>query len=149
MTYRACANADGTEKFPLMSIGRACRPRPFREKYGHELGFDYYFNKAWMNRESFFAGLKRFDLDATPGRKAALLIDNCSARGTAQTLPDLQHIEIIFLPQNPLPAPPNFSRTRLPGQCAVHRSRCLQNRPANGYELDARHLAGDERRNYL
>lgn len=57
ITCLACCNWDGSEKFPLMVIGRANRPRPFGKKSGQELGFDYHHNKkAWMNQVLFLRG---------------------------------------------------------------------------------------------
>jgi len=93
ITYLACANIDGSEKFPLMIIGRSKRPRVFKKKTGQQLGFDYHNNKkAWMNSGLFFAWLHRFDdyIAQTPGRKVALLLDNCSAHGKIDTIPKLK-----------------------------------------------------------
>ena len=45
MTFLGCCNSDGSEKYPLTRIGNSVRPRPFKGKYGHELGFDHYANK--------------------------------------------------------------------------------------------------------
>eukprot|EP00171_Calliarthron_tuberculosum_P003120 IDg3120t1 len=103
MTFLACANADGSGKFPMMIIGRARRPRCFQKKTGQDLGFDYWHNsKAWMTSVLFYGWLERFDnfIGQTPGRKVALLLDNCSAHGKPGTLPVLNNVEIIFLPPN-------------------------------------------------
>lgn len=49
LMYLACANADGSERFPIMVIGKAERPSCFKKNYGHQLGFDYWNNgMAWM-----------------------------------------------------------------------------------------------------
>lgn len=103
LTFLACCNNDGSEKMPLMVIGKAMRPRAFKKKTGHELGFDYHANKkAWMTKELFFAWLNRLDqyVARTPGRKILLLLDNCSAHGTEDDLPPLQNVRVIFLPPN-------------------------------------------------
>lgn len=103
LTFLACCNNDGSEKFPLMIIGNAERPRPFNRKYGRELGLDYYANKkAWMNMQLFHAWLHRFDayIGRTPGRKVLLLIDNCSAHGCKSSIPELQNVLVEFLPPN-------------------------------------------------
>lgn len=34
------------------------------------------------------------------GRNIFLLMDNCSAHSTKETLPELEHIEVVFLPPN-------------------------------------------------
>ena len=40
-----CSKASGIEKFPLMIIGQARKPRAFKGKTGQELGFDYWHNR--------------------------------------------------------------------------------------------------------
>lgn len=103
ITLLACCNNDGSERMPLMIIGTAVRPRPFKGKFGSELGFDYHANrKAWMTKELFFAWLKRLDLyiGRTPGRKILLLLDNCSAHGKKEEMPPLHNVRVEFLPPN-------------------------------------------------
>ena len=55
-----------------------------------------------MNRTIFFRWLVRFDnyIGSTPGRRVALVLDNCSAHGSAEFAPNLQNVQIIFLPKN-------------------------------------------------
>lgn len=104
LTYLACCNATGTEKLPLMCIGKALRPRCFKKKRGQELGFDYHANrKAWMTSALFFGWLLRFSsyISRTgPERKVLLLIDNCSAHGSEQSLPAVDNVDVVFLPPN-------------------------------------------------
>ena len=103
ITLLVCANADGSEKVELMIIGTAKKPRPFKQKSGEELGFDYYANKkAWMTTDLFFKWLDRFNLliGSTPGRKVVLLLENCGAHGTVANLPSFSNVQIIFLPPN-------------------------------------------------
>lgn len=52
ITYLACANADGSEGFPLMVIDKADRPRPFKKKYWHQLKFDY-----WNTEKAHMTGM--------------------------------------------------------------------------------------------
>lgn len=48
------ANADVAEKFPMLVIGNAHKPRCFKNKTGAENRFNYHFNKkAWMNSSIF------------------------------------------------------------------------------------------------
>ncbi|KAI1005789.1 hypothetical protein K3495_g2427 [Podosphaera aphanis] len=55
MTILFCANADGSEKFPPLSIGKSQRPRSFGKKKADEYGLEYQFNKkAWMTKDIFF-----------------------------------------------------------------------------------------------
>jgi len=103
ITCLACCNSDGTEKMPLMVIGSALNPRPFKKKSGQELGFDYHANKkAWMTTVLFCEWLRRLDryVGRTAGRKILLLIDNCSAHGKKETMPALRNVRVEFLPPN-------------------------------------------------
>ena len=57
LTYLGCCNASGSERLPLMCIGKARKLRCFKNKTGTELGFDYYNNtKAWMTTPLFLPG---------------------------------------------------------------------------------------------
>jgi len=49
ITYGLMANADGSEKWDPLIIGKYRKPRAFQNKDGRDLGYDYYWNtKAWM-----------------------------------------------------------------------------------------------------
>lgn len=103
ITLLFCCNADGSEKMELMVIGSVYNPRSFGRQTGQDLGFNYHANpNAWMTSSLFFDWLLRFDarIGRTPGRHVALLIDSCSAHGTAETVPSLDNIDIIFMPPN-------------------------------------------------
>lgn len=54
ITLGFACNADGSEKMPLVIIGKSRRPRCFKARSPAEHGF-YYRNKkkAWMTREIF------------------------------------------------------------------------------------------------
>ncbi len=102
MTFLACCNADGTERLLPLVIGHAQSPRCF---HGRQVGnghFEYRSSpRAWRNQRLFFEWLMRFDvyIGQTNGRRVALLIDNASCYGSAETLPILQNVEVIFLPK--------------------------------------------------
>ena len=104
LTYLACCNATGTEKLPLMCIGKAARPRCFEKRSGLELGFDYHHNgRAWMTSALFIGWLMRFSSYITrtdPMRRVALLVDNCADHGNVDSLPPLENVEVFFLPPN-------------------------------------------------
>ena len=103
ITVLPCSNADGIEKIELMIIGKALIPRVFKNKSGQELGLDYHANKkAWMTATLFFEWLARFHtyISKTPGRQALLLLDNCSAHGSQQSMPDMDNVRVVFLPPN-------------------------------------------------
>ena len=103
-TYLACCNGDGTEKFTLFVIGKSAKPRCFKKKSGEEHGFDYANNKrACMTAALFTQWLMRFSDYVTrsdSSRRVLLLIDNCSAHGSKNSLPDFPNVEILFLPPN-------------------------------------------------
>ena len=103
LTFMACVNADGSERVPPLVVGRARKPRCFSGREGRDLGYDYtHAKKAWMTRQIFFFWLRRFDdyIGKTTGRRAVLLMDNCSAHGSPDYLPELLHVHILFLPKN-------------------------------------------------
>ena len=55
LTYLACCYADGSERLPLMCIGKAKKPRCFKKQEGQQLGFDYHANKkAWITSALLF-----------------------------------------------------------------------------------------------
>lgn len=93
LSYLACCNATGTERYPLMIIGNSARPPCFKRKSGADLGFDYHSNKkAWMTGELFTGWFRRFSSYISridEKRNVLLLIDNCSAHGSDRTLPAL------------------------------------------------------------
>jgi uncharacterized protein GlcG (DUF336 family) len=62
ITIAVTANADGSEKLPLLIIGKYAKPRAFQKKTGAQLGFEYYSNqRAWMTSVIFEDWIKKFD----------------------------------------------------------------------------------------
>lgn len=103
ITFMPCCNSDGSEKFEVMFIGKSQQPRVFKKRSGAQLGLDYHNNsRSWMTTELFYAWLGRFNnyIGTTDGRKVLLLMDNCSAHGSIDSMPSLSHVEIQFLPPN-------------------------------------------------
>ena len=103
ITFLVCANVDGTERLPPLVIGRSKNPQSFDGQERSEHGFDYHHSKkAWMTCDLFYEWLKRFDsiIGTTAGRRVLLLIDNASCHGTESTLPNLDHVQVVFLPKN-------------------------------------------------
>lgn len=103
LTFLACANASGSERFPMLVLGHSRRPRCFKGKSGEELGFFYRHNKkAWMNGALFLEWLGKFSdfIANSPGRKVVLLIDNASSHGTAEMHSSFQNVKVVFLPPN-------------------------------------------------
>ena len=59
VTFLACTNSTGTEKFPLYVVGRAAKPHCFRNISIEDLGVVYaHSKKAWMTTMLFFQWLK-------------------------------------------------------------------------------------------
>ena len=62
VTVLACTNATGTERFPLLFVGRAARPKCFGGEAPAQFGLDYAYNeRSWMNRELFFGWSRPFN----------------------------------------------------------------------------------------
>ncbi|UYV68981.1 DDX55 [Cordylochernes scorpioides] len=94
ITVLVCCNMDGSEKLPLLYIGKYRRPRCF---HGMNIPSNYHFNKkAWMTGAIFTDWLKKLDqIFKRRERKFLLIFDNCPAH---QIPEGLQNIEIRFLP---------------------------------------------------
>ena len=97
VTAMVCANMDGTEKMPLLVIGKFKNPRCFKRI--RKLPVDYEANKrAWMTRELFIKWVRPFDARMSKAkRKVLLVVDNCSSH---INIPDLKATEFLFLPPN-------------------------------------------------
>ena len=89
------ANMDGSDKLPLLVIGKSAKPRAFKN---NKVPVTYLANKnAWMTGAIFEDWLRKLDQKmGLQGRKIALIVDNCSAH---PAIP-LRNIELIFLPPN-------------------------------------------------
>ena len=53
-----------------------------------------------MNRDLFFQWLLRFDryVGETNGRRVACTVDNASCFGNRDNLPEMQYVEVVYLP---------------------------------------------------
>jgi len=99
ITIAVCSNGDGTDKLPLLVIGKSENPRCFKNIHRANLGCQYKWNKkAWMLETIFREWLIWFDKRIN--RPVLLLLDNCPAHGVKSKLPTLQNTEIMFLPPN-------------------------------------------------
>ena len=97
MTVLVCFNMSGSEKLPLLTIGKFKKPRCFRGVTC--LPTEYEANtSAWMTSVVFEEWLQKLDARLTQSkRKIALFVENCTAHPHVQSL---QSIELIFLPPN-------------------------------------------------
>ena len=95
--HHVCANMDGSDKVPLLCIGKSQKPRSFR---GHlTLPTEYKANsKAWMTSEIFMEWLRKLDSKMSLQRKKIALLDNCSAH--PKTVSGLKSVKMVFLPPN-------------------------------------------------
>ncbi len=98
ITCLPCCNAAETEKMPLLFIARSKNSRCFNS---NNICYES-SPRAWMNFTIFSSWLKKLDhyVSKTNIRRVALLLDNASAHGRLQDCPDLENIEVIFLPKN-------------------------------------------------
>ena len=97
VTVLVYANMSGSEKLPLLTIGKFKKPWCFRGVTC--LPTEYEANtSAWMTSVVFEEWLRKWDARLTQSkRKIALFVDNCTAHTHVQSL---QSIELMFLPLN-------------------------------------------------
>ena len=97
ITLMVGANMDGSEKLPLLAIGKFAKPRCF--KGVHSLPVAYEANKkAWMLSELFEQWIRKLDaIFLKKNRQVLLFVDNCPAHPMVRTL---KAIKLVFLPPN-------------------------------------------------
>lgn len=97
LTVALCTNMDGTDKRPLLIIGKSKRPNCF--KGIKTLPTLYEANQnAWMTSDIFKAWLTKFDDRMTKSnRKIALVMDNATSHNTNLRL---KSVEIVRIPPN-------------------------------------------------
>ena len=90
-------NQTGSEKLPLLAIGKSANPRCFKKI--KTLAVDYGSNKkAWMTGSVFEKGIRKLDRKyLLQGRSIVMTIDNCLA---LPQIKDLRAIRLEFLPPN-------------------------------------------------
>ncbi|XP_005089664.2 tigger transposable element-derived protein 6 [Aplysia californica] len=97
LTLLLAANMTGTEKLPLLTIGKSVNPRCLRNVRTRPT-LCQWNRKAWMTSTIFEGWVKQLDRKfQLLGRSIALIIDNCPAH---QVIPDLRAITLVFLPPN-------------------------------------------------
>eukprot|EP00794_Sanderia_malayensis_P001774 gene1774-biopygen1618 len=96
LTGLTAANAIG-EKLPMFVIGKSAKPRCFKNIQSLPCRYRSQ-KKSWMDGSLFTEWVKEIDRKfAAEGRKIALIVDNCPAH---PTIDSLQAVELIFLPPN-------------------------------------------------
>ena len=112
VTLVACASADGSDKMPLMMLGKSKNPRCFQGIRKENLGLIYRSSKsAWMTGFLFGEWLKLF-CQRVRGRNVVLLLDNASShhahfdfvdfdeKNQVCTVQVTENILIVFFPPN-------------------------------------------------
>lgn len=97
VTVLVAANADGSEKLPLLMLGKSPRPRCFKNI--KRLPCEYKNQaRAWMTGDLFVTWLKDLDQKMVKtNRKILLFVDNCPAHPKNV---NLKNVELAFLPPN-------------------------------------------------
>ena len=95
LTVLVAANMDGSEKLPLLVIGKSAKPRCFSNV--KSLPVDYRANKkAWMTSSTFEDWLRKLDRKfLLQGRSILMIVDNCPAHPAINVL---SSIKLEFLP---------------------------------------------------
>ncbi|KAF9228610.1 DDE-domain-containing protein [Gyrodon lividus] len=91
LTYLFTTNADGSQKLPPLVIGKAQKPRAFKNKTGSQLGFYYWNNaKVWMTASLNQEWLLDWDRKMRDEhRKIILLQDNFAGHIVPDTLTNI------------------------------------------------------------
>jgi len=118
LTLAVCCNADGSNKLPLLVIGKYENPRCFKNVNRDNFGCKYRSNlKAWMTQVIFLEWLKGFDAWMA-GRNVLLIMDNYSAH-----IPLMQFTSVVTL-RNTIVfyLPPNTTSKIQPCDARIIRS---------------------------
>ncbi|XP_041359874.1 tigger transposable element-derived protein 4-like [Gigantopelta aegis] len=115
LTVLVCANMDGSDKLPLLVIGKSAKPRCFKSV--KSLPTEYQSNKkAWMTGDMFTEWLNKLNKQMQQKRrKIAMIVDNCPAH---PKLKNLKAIELVFLPPN------TTSQTQPMDQGIINNLKC-------------------------
>lgn len=97
ITVLVGANMDGSEKLPLLVIGKSANPRCFKNVRTKPVEYEAN-KKAWMTGELFAKWLLKLDKKFhRQNRTVLLFIDNCTAHNN---IPLLQNVKVLFFPPN-------------------------------------------------
>ncbi len=103
LTLAVCCNVDGSDKLPLLVIGKYENPRCFKNVNRNNFGCKYRSNsKAWMTQVIFLEWLKGFDARMAR-RNVFLILDNYSAHISLMQLASvvtLRNTTVFYLPPN-------------------------------------------------
>lgn len=95
VTVLVGANADGSEKLPLLVIGKSKKLRCFKNVRSLPVQYDA-SKKSWMNSTIFEPWLRKLDRHfSQQQRKILLNLDNCPAHPVVEVL---SSIKVVLLP---------------------------------------------------
>lgn len=66
------ANSDGTEKYPLLAIGKFANPRCFKNIKRKPISYDFN-KKAWMTATIFSSWIRKFDAQMSYQKRNVIL----------------------------------------------------------------------------
>ncbi|XP_060077937.1 tigger transposable element-derived protein 4-like [Ylistrum balloti] len=97
LTVMVCSNMSGTDKLPLLVIGKSKNPRCFKNI--KHIPVQYESNKtAWVTSDLFTTWVNQLDRKmSTKKRNIMLIVDNCPAH---PQLMGLKSVKLVFLPPN-------------------------------------------------
>lgn len=98
ITVLVCANMDGSEKWPLLVVGKAEKPRCFKNV--RTIPCTYTNNSsAWMTCKIFHQYLLAMDRKmGAQNRKVILFLDQCAAH--PKDVSHLKNVQVSYLPAN-------------------------------------------------
>ena len=101
VTALVCTNMDGSDKHPLLFIGKSKMPRYFRNVAQLPTSYMSSLN-AWMTSIRFSKWLLALNCNMVKeNRNIAIIVDNCSAHPKSTCSGDeLSNVSVIFLPPN-------------------------------------------------
>lgn len=97
ITLLVGANMDGSQKLPLLMIGKSANPRCFKNVKSKPVEY-VSSSKAWMTSDLFAKWLMKLDKRfVKENRQVLLFIDNCTAHNT---IPVMENVKVVFFPAN-------------------------------------------------
>lgn len=134
VTVLACSNAAGTNKLPLMVIGKSKNPRAFKNINVNSLPVFYrHQKKAWMTSAlfkewfhvQFIPSVKKFSEKNGLPPRALLVIDNAPSHASTEELVN-GDIKAIFLPPNVTPLLQPMDQEVLQNMKCVYKKMLLR-----------------------
>lgn len=133
ITLMVGANMDGSQKLPLLVIGKSEKPRCFKNV--KSLPTEYKNNKkAWMTSYIFSEWLTKLDKKfRKEKRKVLLFIDNCTAHND---IPDLRNVKVIWFPPNMTSVIQPMDQGVIKNLKHFYRRLLVQNILSDGFSTD-------------